>query len=230
VAYVRLASVYREFRDVSEFIDELIEEGKITSTIEHFNTLPDDEWLMPVGCYNLWEDKQEKNAITCVRIYLGVDLGFETKSTDLLSNVDFMNRYAAWLQRNEEGLLALVNLKDAEDGPEDVAKFTPKEIAWIESRDWFQENLAVSVCLNESIKAMSDPEGENINRRLLVLYNTDARTKEKYKEKIIETERELSELPIIKRMRTKLNAWLDTQDGDSKIQEVLSGYVIESRN
>jgi hypothetical protein len=209
-------------KGLGSIIDELIIEKKITSTTIKFSTLPDDEWFIPVDCYNVWKDK-ENAALTFVRMYLGIeDLGLGQKPKDILSHVELMERYVEWLKVNEKELIKMVNLKNVAEEFEDITTmtFSKEEIDWVKSRRWFKENEKIAQCLKlslEHIQENNDDEIISLNKRLLKLYESDS---EKYKEKIIEAKKEISDIPKLQRLRLKLNKWLEGQVQNKKIQDI----------
>lgn len=203
-------------REMSILLDELIEENLIYAHMERFSTLPDEEWLFPIGCYNLFGDS-DKRALTFMRLYLGHDdLGLNVKPIQVLGNVDFMKGYVEWLERNEKSLLDMVNMKDVEDTSDLLSE---KEVKWVKKRKWFIENWEISKCLRTSSQTDLDNEQISINERLLVLYNTN---KEKYKDKIDESKSDILKIKAGMKMRARINRWLESQDPKAKIQEVLN--------
>jgi hypothetical protein len=224
-----LTGVLIRAKGLGDIVDELIEEGKITSTIDRYNHLPDDEWLLPVGCYNMWKDDVYGKSgngwsLTFIRMYLGIDdLGLGMKPIDALKNVDLMKGYSKWLEQNGKGLIALVNLKDAkEENPKEIV-FSKEELDWIETRGWYQKNDKVSEALKASLEKENSKDDEKefqIHQELLSLYTSDDSYRKKYAKDIVVSEKFIADYPKLKKMRSKLNRWLESQPQTKKIQDV----------
>ena len=101
---------FLRMKGLDSILDELILEKKIVSTIHHYKTLPNDEWLVPVDCYNVWLDT-EPAALTFVRMYLKIDVGSQITET-FYSSPELAERYIAWLEINKDLLEKMVNLKE----------------------------------------------------------------------------------------------------------------------
>lgn len=209
--------LFRTRGDVSEILDELLEEGLIVSTIQHYNTLPDDEWIIPANCYNVWLDK-EPCALEYVRLYLGIELSNFVDYA--LKDVKFMSGYANWLTSNDGALKAMTQLKDVFDDVENIS-FNDEEIAWINARGWYIDNKSVEDCLSDSlehIRENGDDEIIETQHKLIKLYKTDIG---KYGDRIAASELDIDNVKKFKKTRVKLNMWLNNQDQKSKIKSLI---------
>ena len=209
--------LFRTRGDVSEILDELLEEGLIVSTIQHYNTLPDDEWIIPSNCYNVWLDK-EPCALEYVRLYLGIELSNFVDYA--LKDVKFMSGYANWLTSNANDLLAMTQLKDVFDDVDNIT-FNDEEIAWINTRGWYIDNKSVKDCLSDSlehIRENGDDEIIETQHKLIKLYKTDIT---KYGDRIAAAELDIDNVKKFKKTRVKLNMWLNNQDQTSKIKSLI---------
>lgn len=210
--------------DIKDHIDELLEEGKIVTHRSEYGGpgITHDVWAMPANCYNVWADKEgERMALSYVRFYLDSDdVGFGITRKMLLQNVDFISGYASWLKKNGKSLEDMVNLKNIEEIYSNVV-LTEEELIWVKSRGWYTDNSTIKECLDSSIGALDDSEQLSINKRLLELYNTNDSYRKEYADKIKESEDFINNAPKLKRIRKKVNTWMEEQDSQKKIQELI---------
>ena len=205
--------------ELQEYADELIEEGKIRKQIQRYSHLPADIWYMPTNCYDVWQDTDngEQRALFFVRLYLGEkDLGLGCTPKQALSNVEVMENYVTWLKRNEKMLENMVNLENVEDTSEEIV-LSEEDIDFIKSRSWYDKKTTIKDCLISS-RSFSTTEEEGLRKRLLELYRSD---EEKYAQEIFENEEWFDALPKSKRMRKKINKWLEMQKETDYIQEII---------
>ena len=98
---------------------------------------------------------------------------------------------------------------------------TDEELVWLKSRRWYTDNTTIKECLKISEGALNDDEEISINKRLLELYNTDDDFRKRYASEIKKSEDFIANAPKFKRMRKKVNKWLEEQDSKKKIQEII---------
>jgi len=207
--------------EYANLVEELIEEGKAEIFITHYSSLPSDEWVVPAGCYNVMKDNETEHpgALTFMRIYLGIDdLGIGLKISDVLKNVNSMEKYAKWLKDNNKKLIDLTNMQEIELIPNQLDDNTKN---WIKSKKWYTYNDTIESCLNQSLKFEKDNTDHqqiDLYDDLMLLYNTN---KNKYSDAIEEAKKDIELLKENIKYRNIVNKWLQNQIQTAKIQTII---------
>jgi hypothetical protein len=206
--------------EFGDFLDELIEEGKLDSYVESFSYMPNEEWIVPKGCYNSIKDDREgaNGALTFIRMYLNrEDLGLNTKISDVITKPDFMKRYSEWLTKNEKALIDLVNMKEIEYTPDELKE---NEIKWIKTRGWYSDNLSVFECYEKSSNSSSIKNDSDLIGKLTEIIKL-CKDIPKYKDDVEKHKLELKEMNSGVKIRKNVNNWLQSQKQDEKIQNIV---------
>jgi hypothetical protein len=228
-------------REYTQYLDELIQEGLVKAchtggSIGH----PESAiFYMPTKGYNVWEDdgvdgpnnsgtsySQHKGRyLHYVRLYLGL-VTLENKGPlepgllTYLQDPEVMKNYSEWLTRNNKALKEMLALDDFYQEKDVV--LTSDEIKWVKARNWYEKNLTIAKCLNQSveyIKNGSDEEMKSINKRLIELYKQSKPGK--YDKELKEAQEEIENADIHMSYRKRVNSWLATQNQKNKIQSVI---------
>lgn len=228
---------------ISQYLEEFIKEGLIEAC-HTGNSIGDPEtniFYMPTKGYNVWKDdgvdgvyqRYKGRYLHFVRLYLGAmdktpDIGkdedhkwMNPSMVDYLQNVEEMEEYTKWLKRNDKALQEMLNLDDSYI--EKDMEFSDREVEWVKSKEWFEENLTISSCLKKSTEAAF--ENESINRQMISLSSqlVNAYVKSGASPndpRILKAEKESEECEFDITTRKKINRWLESQNQESKIQSL----------
>ena len=98
-----LTALVRHKDNIGDLLDELVADGKIVKWALKFNTLPDDYFYLPTGCFSIYDcdSRESMRQLMFIRSYLGIN-------KQIVDNDD----YIRWLTENESKLLELKNLKE----------------------------------------------------------------------------------------------------------------------
>lgn len=212
-------------------VEELISEGLIKLVNgRKYNHLPNDEFLCLTKGYCVEEDTEIPSALSCIRLYLGIDpiieLGNSKLSiSDALKNSDFMNQYATWLKKNEKSLKEMETIDVIESLGEESDEIPNDVIDYIKTRGWYKSNENVSNCLVElTIGDNKLTEKESITNQLIGLYDQlmfkNGKTPEGISKKK-EYENDIISYKNEKKIRTKIRTYLLKQNKNSLIKDLI---------
>ena len=93
-----LTALVRHKDNIGDLLDELVADGKIVKWALKFNTLPDDYFYLPTGCFSIYDcdSRESMRQLMFIRSYLGIN-------KQIVDNDD----YSRWLTENESKLLEL---------------------------------------------------------------------------------------------------------------------------
>lgn len=216
---------------LGNILDELVAEGKLDLYIQKYSTMSDDEWYVPKGCYSPFAD--EKNSmknLTFVRIYLGLDEPFLNFTTEelFIQHPEYKTEYDTWLEVNKEKLEEMVNWREINETEvvDETTEFTPKEIDWIKSKEWYIENRVISNCLKDSANVGSEEDKQKLGvcKKLIPLYEELVTLKELDNDQMTnfnEAKDYIKNYDNYVKIRNKFNSWCQTQGENDLIQTLI---------
>lgn len=99
--------------DLMDELNELIDEKMVTVTcIPSLSVMfPDDYWIVPTGCYNLWTEKNHMLCLMYVRKFLNILEEDDHGMNHYITYGKGKDEYLVWLDKNREQLSNMLTLE-----------------------------------------------------------------------------------------------------------------------
>lgn len=209
-------------------VEELISDGLCKIIHIPMSYLSDENWVCLTNVYCVEEDmlRKEQSSLTYLRIYKGIDppidlgnLGKVTLS-EAIKNTDLMIPYAEWLKKNKVELEKGDKIQYIDEN--DFKEFSNDTISFIKEQSWYKENKTVNICIKEITKREDNIEKQfPILKELISLMNTSYETKERYKNELIEHQKDLENNKKEIKLLSRIKTWLNDQSKNKKIQSLI---------
>ena len=109
---------------------------------------------------------------------------------------------------------------------DETTEFTPNEIDWIKSKEWYVENRVISNCLEISANVGSEQDKQRLGvcKKLIPLYEELVTLKEIDNDQMTnfnEAKDYVKNYDNYVKIRTKFNSWCQTQNQKDLIQSLI---------